>query len=58
MTYILLKISDNNEVQPFNAHEDTGVLFQLNFDTILRKDHKKLSYEYRAYDSVDEKNLS
>ena len=52
MTYILLKISDNNKVQPFNAHEDTGVLFHLNFDTILRRDHKQLSYEYRAYDSV------
>ena len=41
MTYILLKISDYNKVQPFNAHEDTGVLFHLNFDTILRRDHKK-----------------
>ena len=55
----LLKISDNNKVQPFNAHEDTGVPFHLNLDSILRRDHKKkLSYEYRAYESVEEKSIA
>ena len=48
MTYIQaavsqLKISDNNKVQPFNAYKDTGVPFHLNFNSILRRDHKKLS---------------
>ena len=60
MTYIQaavsqLKISDNNKVQPFNAHEDTGVPFHLNFNSILRRDHKK-NFQYRAYESVDKKS--
>ena len=25
---------------------------------ILRRDHQKISYEHRAYESVDEKSLS
>ena len=29
-----------------------------NFNFILRRDHKKNSYERRAYESVDKKSLS
>ena len=43
---------------PFNAQEDTGVPFHRNFNSILRRDHQKFSYERRAYESVDEKSLS
>ena len=43
---------------PFNAQEDTGVLFHRNFNSILRRDHEKMSYERRTYESVDEKSLS
>ena len=41
----------------FNAQEDTGVPFHRNFNSILRRDHQKICYERRAYESVDEKNL-
>ena len=44
--------------EPFNAQEDTGVPFHQNFNSILRRDHQKISYERRAYESVDEKSLS
>ena len=44
--------------QPFNAQVDTGVPFHRNFNSILRRDHKKNSYERRAYELVDEKSLS
>ena len=44
--------------KPFNAQEDTGVPFHRNFNSILRRDHPKISYERRAYESVDEKSLS
>ena len=43
---------------PFNAQEDTGGPFHQNFNSILRRDHQKNSYERRAYESVDEKSLS
>ena len=42
----------------FNAQEDTGVPFYWNFNSILRRDNQKISYEHRAYESVDEKSLS
>ena len=29
-----------------------------NFNLTLRRDHKKISYERRAYESVDDKSLS
>ena len=32
--------------------------FHRNFKSILRRDHQKISYERRAYESVDEKSLS
>ena len=38
--------------------EDTGVPFHRNFKSILSSDHQKISYERRAYESVDEKSLS
>ena len=39
--------------------EDTGVLFHRNFNSILRRDHqKKIPYERRSNESVDEKSLS
>ena len=34
------------------------VLFHRNFNSILRRDQQKNSYELRAYESVDEKSLS
>ena len=30
----------------------------LKFQFFLRRDHQKISYERRAYESVDEKSLS
>ena len=45
-------------IQPFNAQEDTGIPFQRNFNSILRRDNKKKTYERRAYESVEEKSLS
>ena len=44
--------------QPFKAQEDTGVPFHRNFNSILRRGLQKISYECRAYESVDEKSLS
>ena len=35
-----------------------GVPFDRNFNSILRRDHQKISYERRNYESVDEKSLS
>ena len=34
------------------------VPFHRNFNSILRRDHQKLSYKCRAYESVDEKVMS
>ena len=34
------------------------VPFHRNFNSILRRNHQKNSYERRAYESVDEKSLS
>ena len=43
----------------FNAQEDIGVLFDRNFNFILRRDHQNyISNERRDYESVDEKSLS
>ena len=44
--------------QPFEAQEDTGIRFHRNFTSILRRDLQKISYERRAYESVDQKSLS
>ena len=41
-----------------NAQEDQMVPFHRNFNSILRRDYQKKSYERRAYESVDEKSLS
>ena len=38
--------------------EDTSVPFHRNFNSILKRDNKKNSYERRTYESVDEKSLS
>ena len=45
-------------IQPFNTQEATGVSFHWNFNSILRRDRQKKSYERRSYESVDEKSLS
>ena len=42
----------------FNALEDHMVLIYRNFNSILRRNHLKNSYERSAYESVDEKSLS
>ena len=45
--------------QPLNAQEDTGVPFHRNFNSILKEGiTKKISYERRAYESVDENSIS
>ena len=44
--------------KPFNAQKDIGVPFDRNFNSILRMDSQKNSYERPAYESVDEKSLS
>ena len=33
-------------------------MFTKNFDFNLKRDHQKISYKRRAYESVDEKKLS
>ena len=57
--YLFSFIVHRNQVlkqpYPFNTQEDTGVPFHWNFNSILRRDHEKISYERRAYESVDEK---
>ena len=58
MVFTQKDIRLNGLLNPFNAQEDTGVIFHLNSNSILRRDHKKISYERRAYESVDEKKLS
>ena len=47
-----------NYINPFKAQEETGVTFHRNFNSMLRRDLQKISYERRAYESVDEKSLS
>ena len=36
---------------------DIGVPIDRNFNSILRRDYQKISYERRAYESVDKKSL-
>ena len=43
--------------QPFNAQEGHMVLSDQNFNFLLRKDHQKMSYERRVYESVDDLGL-
>ena len=43
---------------PFYAQKDTGGNFHQNFNSISRRAIKQISYERRAYESVDEKSLS
>ena len=33
-------------------------LFDQNFNSLLRRDHLKNSYEHRVYEPVDDKSLS
>ena len=42
----------NKFVLPFNVQEDIGVSSDRNFNSILRMDHQKNSYERRGYESV------
>ena len=34
------------------------VQFDQNFDFKIRRDYEKISYEHRAYESVDDRSLS
>ena len=45
-------------VNPLTPRRTQVSHFQWNFNSILRRDHQKNSYEHRAYESVDEKSLS
>ena len=47
-----------NSLTPRRTQVSPAVPFHRNFDFILRRDHRKISYERRAYESVDEKSLS
>ena len=38
-------------------YQDEFVLYCQNFNFKIRRDHKKISYERRDYESVDEKSL-
>ena len=40
--------------KPCSAHESQMGLFDQNFNSIFRRDHQKISYERRAYESVDD----
>ena len=51
-----MKISISHK--PLNAQEDTGGPFHRNFNSILRRDKRKISYERRTNESVDEMSLS
>ena len=37
---------------------DEFAMYCQNFDFKIRRDHQKISYERRNYESVDEKSLS
>ena len=45
-------------VNPLLPNMPQMVRLAKNFDSSLRKDHQKISYERRKYESVDEKTLS
>ena len=45
-------------VQPFMPLCDEFVTYCENFDFKIRRDHQKISYKRRDYESVDEKSLS
>ena len=45
-------------INPLTPRRTQEPPFPENFNSILRRDHQKISYERRAYESVDEKNLS
>ena len=45
-------------VNPLLPNMPQMVRLAKNFDFSLRKDHQKISYERRKYESVDEKTLS
>ena len=47
MFYVINKLTFFN---PLTPQEDTGVPFHRNFNSILRRDHQKNSYEGRAYE--------
>ena len=46
---------NNNPLVPSAANMRRNA---KNFDLNFRRDHQKISYERRDYESVDEKNLS
>ena len=53
--YLVLVICIINPLMPRRTQVSP---FHRNFNSILRWDHQKSSYERRAYESVDEKSLS
>ena len=55
-------VSIKNTLLPINPLAmplcDESVTYCQNFDFKIRRDHQKISYERRDYESVDEKSLS
>ena len=55
--------SQVSRVQRRSCYEDvtekaTFAIFDKKFNFLLRRDHQKISYECRVYESVEDKSLS
>ena len=45
-------------INPLTPRRTLVSPYHRNLNSILRRDHQKISYERRAYESADEKGLS
>ena len=56
---VLMKMKIFNYINPLTPTRTLVAPFtNQTFNSILRRDHQKIFYERRAYESVDEKSLS
>ena len=55
---LVSKTIGENMFQPFQSQWSLFWTTTKNFNLSLRRDHQKISYERRAYESVDDKSLS
>ena len=57
--YIIFKISSLfiQSIKNLKMNEILDIKLVRNFNSILRRNHQKNSYERRAYESVDKKSL-
>ena len=58
MTVPVCKYNTNDAVNPLCPSVTNSSLICQNFDFKMSRDHKKISYERRDYETVDEKSLS